>query len=98
MATVLTLIQERLFRYDGRVITCVCTQLEGVFLRGAWLMMALTGASMYTFLLLRCVLALTLCPLLLDAILTRKYERQSFGVTSPKRRAARLTLAETRAH
>ena len=53
---------------------------------------------MYTFFLLGCVLALTLCPLLLDAILTRKYDRQSFGVTSPERRSAHLAFAETRAH
>ena len=50
---------------------------------------------MYTLLLIGCVLALTLCPLLLDVLLTRRFERQSPGITPTHRRAARFALAAT---
>ncbi len=54
-------------------------------------------ALMYTFLLIACVLALTFCPLLLDAILTWKEMRRQPQFV-PSRKAARLTLATQRSH
>ena len=52
---------------------------------------------MYTLLLIGCLLALTFCPLLLDAILTWKGTRHQ-NLYMPSHKAPRLTLATHRSH
>ncbi len=52
---------------------------------------------MYTLLLIGCILALTFCPLLLDAILTWQETRRQ-NRFEPSRQPARLSLATLRSH
>ena len=52
---------------------------------------------MYTLLLIGCILALTFCPFLLDAILTWQETRRQ-NRFAPRQQAARLTLAPQRSH
>ncbi len=52
---------------------------------------------MYTLLLIGCILALTLCPLLLDAILTWQDMRRQRSF-APGREATGLAFASQRSH
>lgn len=53
---------------------------------------------MYIILLIGSILALTLCPLVLDAILVRKESRRRYGTETHGSKAASLTLAPMRIH